>query len=91
VAAREGVAEVRVADNGGGVPPESLPRIFEPYFSTKSQDKGTGLGLYMSKRIIEDHMQGRIAVTNTDAGAVFTVSVPLDRTDDILKDTSPCR
>jgi len=70
-------ALMEVEDDGGGVPPQAAPHVFDPYYTTKSQDKGTGLGLYMSKRIIEDHMGGRITFVNSDGGAVFTVSLPL--------------
>jgi len=98
VVERGGFAEISVADNGGGVPEQNMTRIFEPYFTTKPQDKGTGLGLYMAKRIIEDHMQGRLGVFNSDSGAgsgttgaVFTVSVPLAPAEAVQKDDSPCR
>lgn len=98
VAERDGDAEISIADNGGGVPEQNMTRIFEPYFTTKPQDKGTGLGLYMSKRIIEDHMQGRLGVFNSDSGtgsgtigAVFTVSVPLAPAEAVQKDDSSCR
>ena len=90
-AREDGVARVMVADNGGGIAQQDLSRIFDPYFTTKSQDKGTGLGLYMSKRIIEDHMQGDIAAFNADAGAVFTLSVPLMPAETAREDVHPCR
>ena len=72
-----GMAVVRVGDNGGGIPEDVLPKIFDPYFTTKS--KGTGIGLYMAKAIIETNMGGRIEVCNSGAGdgAQFTVAVPL--------------
>ncbi len=66
---------VTVQDNGGGIPAEILDKLFEPYFSTKSS--GTGIGLYMSKTIIERNMEGRIEVAVVEGGSVFTVSVPL--------------
>ena len=56
-----------------------MGRVFEPYFSTKPM--GTGVGLYMSRMIIEDNMQGRIEVRNTDEGAEFAVSVPIAKVD----------
>jgi len=62
-----------VCDNGGGVPESAIEKIFDPYFSTKEEGKGTGIGLYMSKMIIEDHMNGKITVSNKDRGACFTL------------------
>lgn len=67
-----------VRDNGGGIPEDILPRIFEPYFTTK--EKGTGIGLYMSRMIME-HMDGSIAVSNDSRGAVFRLSLPRPRQD----------
>jgi signal transduction histidine kinase len=66
---------VTVEDNGGGVREEDMGMIFEPYFTTKSSTKGTGLGLYISKMIIENNMGGELYVANTDAGARFTVRI----------------
>jgi signal transduction histidine kinase/CHASE1-domain containing sensor protein len=68
-------ARVRISDNGGGITDEMLPRIFEPYFSTKPG--GTGIGLYMSKMIIENSMGGTITACTLESGAEFTVSTPL--------------
>ncbi len=53
-----------------------IDQIFKSYFSTKG-DKGTGLGLYMSKLIVEDHLYGSISVKNTDNGAKFTIELSL--------------
>jgi len=64
--------EISVADNAGGIPSNIIDKIFEPYFTTKSQ-KGTGIGLYMAKNIIENHMNGTIAVSDNDKGAIFTI------------------
>ena len=72
---REGLGCVTVRDNGGGIPAESLDRIFEPYFSTK--EMGTGIGLYMSQMIIERNMHGRIEARNVEGGAEFTILTPL--------------
>ena len=74
---REGPdAVLRIRDNGHGFSPETLPRIFEPYFSTREEGKGTGIGLYMSRLIIEEHMGGRIEARNVAGGAEMVVRVP---------------
>lgn len=62
---------IYVKDNAGGIPKEVINRIFEPYFTTKEQGKGTGLGLYMSKMIMEENMDGDISVENHEDGATF--------------------
>ena len=71
---QDGQGCVSVRDNGGGIPDEILDRIFEPYFSTK--EKGSGIGLYMSKMIIEHNMNGSITAKNIEGGAEFTVCTP---------------
>ncbi|MBM4182137.1 MAG: PAS domain S-box protein [Betaproteobacteria bacterium] len=70
--AREG--RLIVADNGGGIPEDVLPKVFDPYFTTR--EKGTGIGLYMSRMIIEN-MGGSVEVENAGEGARVSVRVPL--------------
>ncbi len=63
--------QVNITDNGGGISKENMPKIFDPYFTTK--EKGSGIGLYMSKVIIEHHMNGLLTVKNKKNGVQFTI------------------
>jgi len=80
----ENSAIIQIRDNAGGIPNNVINRIFEPYFTTKHQSQGTGLGLYMAHNIINS-MQGEIFVTNINyefesssyTGALFTIELPL--------------
>jgi signal transduction histidine kinase/iron only hydrogenase large subunit-like protein len=74
---KDGWQLAEIIDNGGGIPEEIIDRIFEPYFSTKEESIGTGLGLYMSKMIIEKHCGGELKVRNTENGACFTIRLPI--------------
>ena len=77
-ARREGeYRHIEVADNAGGIPPEHLAKIFEPYFSTKAE-RGTGVGLYMVKTIIEEKFGGSVRVENDQEGARFTLILPVE-------------
>ncbi|MBT0652870.1 sensor histidine kinase [Geomobilimonas luticola] len=71
----DGRAVVTVTDNGGGIRNDIIDNIFDPYFTTKSLGKGSGIGLYMSKIIIEKNMGGRLTVSNVAGGAEFRVEV----------------
>ena len=64
-----------IRDNCGGIPDEVMTRIFDPYFTTRGHEKGTGIGLYMSKVIIEQHMGGSLTVRNVEGGAEFRIEV----------------
>ncbi|MFT5835821.1 MAG: PAS domain S-box-containing protein [Sulfurimonas sp.] len=70
---------ITIEDNGGGVPLEIVDKIFDPYFSTKMEKHGTGLGLYMTKIIVEEHMHGKLNVSNSDNGLVVQIVVPHDK------------
>jgi len=69
-------ASVEIEDNGGGIPQEIISKIFNPYFTTKSKEHGTGIGLYMSKEIVENSMSGKLEVRNTKDGCCFSIELP---------------
>lgn len=69
-----GRSVVTVRDNGGGIPEDALPKIFDPYFTTKQQCNGAGIGLYMAKMIVEKKMCGSLTARNMD-GAEFRIEV----------------
>jgi len=79
------ILSLEIEDNGGGIPPSVLEKIFDPYFTTKNSDtgeEGTGIGLYMAKTIIEENMKGTLRVENSaasDPGACFTLLLPIAR------------
>jgi len=64
-----------VSDNGGGIDEEIINKVFDPYFSTKDEKNGTGLGLYMSKMIVNDHHKGILSFKNIDDGACFIIDL----------------
>lgn len=70
-----GRSVLTVTDNGGGIPKKVLPKIFDPYFTTRANGAGTGIGLFMSKMIVEKNMQGRLTASNTESGAEFRIEL----------------
>jgi len=72
--AEDGRSVVTIADNAGGIPEDTIFKVFDPHFSTKGP-QGTGIGLFMGKNIIERNMNGRLSVRNCEAGAEFRIVV----------------
>ena len=69
---------IEIKDNGGGIDKNVIDKIFNPYFTTKDERNGTGLGLYMSKQIVEERLKGRLYAYNDDFGAVFRIELKAD-------------
>lgn len=67
---------ISITDTGPGIPQDILPRIFDPFFTTKPVGEGTGLGLSVSKSIVEQH-KGEIKVITSEKGTTFTVELPV--------------
>ncbi len=74
----------KICDNAKGIKKDNLDKIFEPYFSTKSEKNGVGLGLYMSKFLIQKQFHGKITAINTKKGACFRVSIPIYNEEDTI-------
>ena len=64
---------ISICDNGGGIPEDIIDKVFDPYFSTKDEKNGAGLGLYMSKKIIEDHHNATLTIKNSRDGVCFII------------------
>jgi signal transduction histidine kinase len=71
----DNVWALEISDNAGGISDDLIDKIFEPYFTTKEQSVGTGLGLYIAKTIIEHSMNGSLKVVNTKEGAKFSIII----------------
>jgi PAS domain S-box-containing protein len=69
--------EITISNNCGEIPKKIIDRIFEPYFTTKFENQGTGIGLFMAKTIIEKNMNGKIFVHNIKEGVIFTIVLPI--------------
>lgn len=72
----EDAVSVKISDNAGGIHVDVIEKIFDPYFTTKEEGKGTGIGLYVSKIIIDSHMKGSLRASNGKYGAVFEIVLP---------------
>jgi len=72
------IINVEIFNNGPLIPSDVMPQLFKPYFTTKSEEKGTGIGLYMSRLIIEKHFSGTIKITNTSEGVICLIAIPLE-------------
>jgi len=70
-------AKLEIKDNAGGINKEDLDKIFDPYFTTKHKSQGTGLGLFMSKMIIEKSLNGELTHKNSDKSSIFKILIPL--------------
>ncbi len=74
---KENYCITEIIDNGGGIQVEPMEKVFDPFFTQGKKD-GTGIGLFMAKILIEDHMNGRLNVSNTADGAKFVIEVPIE-------------
>lgn len=74
---KEKIAIISIEDNGGGIPKDILPKIFDSHFTTKETRNGTGIGLHMGKRIVEESLNGKFYAENTEYGAKFFIEIPI--------------
>ncbi len=70
---------ISIEDNAGGIDKKIFNKIFNPYFTTKHQSQGTGIGLYICKKIIENNLKGELFAQNTNVGARFVIKIPKDK------------
>jgi len=73
----ETVLLISIEDSAGGIPEDIIGKVFNSYFTTKEETKGTGIGLYMSKQIVEESLHGKLSVHNTSNGACFEIELPI--------------
>ncbi len=71
----EGYFVIKISDNAGGITKSVIQKIFEPYYTTKHQSVGTGLGLFMARKIIQERHKGTLEVKNRDSGSCFTIKL----------------
>ena len=71
-------AIISIEDNAGGIPESVLPKVFNPYFTTKHSSQGTGLGLHMSYKIVSESLKGKLYCQNGPNGAIFFIEIPLN-------------
>jgi C4-dicarboxylate-specific signal transduction histidine kinase len=72
------IAFIIIEDNAGGIPKDIISKIFDPYFTTKHQSIGTGLGLHMSRKIVTESLKGKLYVQNSNNGAQFFIELPIN-------------
>ncbi len=75
-AGQKGISVIDILNNGNKIPEESISHLFDPYFTTKEEKGGTGIGLYLTKEIIEAHMKGTIALFNVKKGVCCRIVIP---------------
>jgi len=69
---------IKFSDNAGGIPVDIMTKVFDAYYTTKGVSSGTGIGLYLAKKIIENRMKGTLSVENIDDGCCFIISLPTE-------------
>ena len=79
-------AVIEIINNGDRIPEASLPLLFEPYFTTKEEKGGTGIGLYLTKEIVEAHMNGSIRLFNIESGVCCRITIPKEQPKEATKE-----
>ena len=73
---KEGMIEVTIEDDGEGIPEENISKISDPFFTTKAPGEGTGLGLFITYSILEEHKGEIDVISNPGKGTIFIISIP---------------